>query len=211
MLQWSWRTLLWGIGLQFLFGLLILRTTIGLGGMQWLGKQVEVLRYTHTDRHVHTHTHAYTHAHTSFLSSLLYFRIWSQHKNFLLFQIISFSFFSSDTFRNIPFASRLDLKNVDDLIVLCTNDTVCCLKFCHPVTNNSKCSPYRFLCHLQILGLSLFLVPVTQTTFSLSRYDAHSFMCTHTQTHTQTHRSANSKIKNKYNNQLYSSKFKWRS
>lgn len=49
-LQWSWRTLLWGIGLQFIFGLLILRTTSGLGGLQWLGKQAEVTyRQSHTN------------------------------------------------------------------------------------------------------------------------------------------------------------------
>ncbi|XP_073321881.1 solute carrier family 28 member 3-like [Pagrus major] len=40
--RWSWRTLLWGIGLQFIFGLLIVRTTFGLGGLQWLGKQAEI-------------------------------------------------------------------------------------------------------------------------------------------------------------------------
>nr|XP_046243554.1 solute carrier family 28 member 3-like isoform X2 [Scatophagus argus] len=39
--RWSWRTLLWGVGLQFLFGLLGLRTTFGLGALQWLGDQVE--------------------------------------------------------------------------------------------------------------------------------------------------------------------------
>uniref|UniRef100_A0A3Q1IPF9 Sodium/nucleoside cotransporter n=1 Tax=Anabas testudineus TaxID=64144 RepID=A0A3Q1IPF9_ANATE len=39
--RWSWRTLLCGIGLQFVFGLLILRTTFGLGALKWLGKQVE--------------------------------------------------------------------------------------------------------------------------------------------------------------------------
>uniref|UniRef100_A0A672IYY9 Sodium/nucleoside cotransporter n=1 Tax=Salarias fasciatus TaxID=181472 RepID=A0A672IYY9_SALFA len=40
--RWSWRTLLWGTGLQFIFGLLFLRTTFGLSGLEWLGKQVEV-------------------------------------------------------------------------------------------------------------------------------------------------------------------------
>ncbi|XP_036952852.1 solute carrier family 28 member 3-like isoform X2 [Acanthopagrus latus] len=45
--RWSWQTLLWGIGLQFIFGLLILRTTSGLGGLQWLGKQAEMfMSYT---------------------------------------------------------------------------------------------------------------------------------------------------------------------
>uniref|UniRef100_A0A671V1M1 Sodium/nucleoside cotransporter n=1 Tax=Sparus aurata TaxID=8175 RepID=A0A671V1M1_SPAAU len=47
--RWSWRTLLWGIGLQFIFGLLILRTTFGLGGLQWLGKQAEIfMSYTNS-------------------------------------------------------------------------------------------------------------------------------------------------------------------
>ncbi|CAN9513152.1 unnamed protein product [Ophioblennius macclurei] len=40
--RWSWRTLLWGIGLQFIFGLLLLRTTFGLSGLEWLGHQVEI-------------------------------------------------------------------------------------------------------------------------------------------------------------------------
>ncbi|XP_078106985.1 solute carrier family 28 member 3-like isoform X2 [Sander vitreus] len=41
--RWCWQTLLCGIGLQFVFGLLILRTTFGLGGLEWVGKQVEVM------------------------------------------------------------------------------------------------------------------------------------------------------------------------
>ncbi|XP_053181129.1 solute carrier family 28 member 3-like [Scomber japonicus] len=39
--RWCWQTLLSGIGLQFVFGLLILRTTVGLGALEWLGKQAE--------------------------------------------------------------------------------------------------------------------------------------------------------------------------
>ncbi|KAI3372801.1 hypothetical protein L3Q82_023257 [Scortum barcoo] len=39
--RWCWQTLLCGIGLQFIFGLLILRTTYGSGALQWLGNQVE--------------------------------------------------------------------------------------------------------------------------------------------------------------------------
>ncbi|KAM9360679.1 solute carrier family 28 member 3-like [Symphorus nematophorus] len=39
--RWSWQTLLWGVGLQFIFGLLILRTTLGFRAVQWLGTQVE--------------------------------------------------------------------------------------------------------------------------------------------------------------------------
>ncbi|XP_044052173.1 solute carrier family 28 member 3-like isoform X1 [Siniperca chuatsi] len=40
--RWSWQTLLCGIGLQFVFGLLILRTRFGLGALQWFGKQAEI-------------------------------------------------------------------------------------------------------------------------------------------------------------------------
>uniref|UniRef100_A0A3Q3E897 Sodium/nucleoside cotransporter n=1 Tax=Labrus bergylta TaxID=56723 RepID=A0A3Q3E897_9LABR len=39
--RWSWQTLLSGVGLQFVFGLLILRTTSGLEALQWLGNLVE--------------------------------------------------------------------------------------------------------------------------------------------------------------------------
>ncbi|KAM7018109.1 solute carrier family 28 member 3-like [Tautogolabrus adspersus] len=39
--RWSWQTLLCGVGLQLVFGLLILRTTFGLEGLQWLGNLVE--------------------------------------------------------------------------------------------------------------------------------------------------------------------------
>ncbi|XP_042344590.1 solute carrier family 28 member 3-like [Plectropomus leopardus] len=39
--RWCWQTLVCGIGLQFFFGLLILRTAFGLNGLEWLGKQVE--------------------------------------------------------------------------------------------------------------------------------------------------------------------------
>ncbi|XP_029618147.1 solute carrier family 28 member 3 isoform X5 [Salmo trutta] len=45
----SWRTLLWGVALQFLFGLIILRTKAGFTAVDWLGHQVEVfLSYTGT-------------------------------------------------------------------------------------------------------------------------------------------------------------------
>ncbi|XP_041720659.2 solute carrier family 28 member 3 isoform X1 [Coregonus clupeaformis] len=45
----SWRTLLWGVALQFLFGLIILRTKAGFTAVDWLGHQVEVfLSYTDT-------------------------------------------------------------------------------------------------------------------------------------------------------------------
>uniref|UniRef100_A0A8C7PVK0 Sodium/nucleoside cotransporter n=1 Tax=Oncorhynchus mykiss TaxID=8022 RepID=A0A8C7PVK0_ONCMY len=45
----SWRTLLWGVALQFLFGLIILRTKAGFTAVDWLGHQVEVfLSYADT-------------------------------------------------------------------------------------------------------------------------------------------------------------------
>ncbi|XP_043833874.1 solute carrier family 28 member 3 [Dromiciops gliroides] len=37
-----WRPVFWGIALQFLFGLLILRTTPGYEAFNWLGKQVQI-------------------------------------------------------------------------------------------------------------------------------------------------------------------------
>ncbi|XP_008538410.2 solute carrier family 28 member 3-like isoform X1 [Equus przewalskii] len=43
-----WRPVFWGIGLQFLLGLLILRTGPGLRASQWLGKQVHTF-LEHTD------------------------------------------------------------------------------------------------------------------------------------------------------------------
>uniref|UniRef100_F7F2P2 Sodium/nucleoside cotransporter n=1 Tax=Monodelphis domestica TaxID=13616 RepID=F7F2P2_MONDO len=36
-----WRPVFWGIGLQFVFGVLILRTTYGFEAFNWLGKQVQ--------------------------------------------------------------------------------------------------------------------------------------------------------------------------
>uniref|UniRef100_A0A665VGL7 Sodium/nucleoside cotransporter n=1 Tax=Echeneis naucrates TaxID=173247 RepID=A0A665VGL7_ECHNA len=39
--RWSWQTLLCGIGLQYGFGLLILRTTFGFGALAWLGRKAE--------------------------------------------------------------------------------------------------------------------------------------------------------------------------
>ncbi|XP_041041206.1 solute carrier family 28 member 3-like [Carcharodon carcharias] len=42
-----WRTVFWGIGLQFIFGLIILRTEAGFHAFQWMGKQVQIfLNYT---------------------------------------------------------------------------------------------------------------------------------------------------------------------
>ncbi|KFP98087.1 Sodium/nucleoside cotransporter 1, partial [Haliaeetus albicilla] len=43
----SWRAVFWGLGLEFLFGLLILRTTPGIQAFQWLGDQIQFfLGYT---------------------------------------------------------------------------------------------------------------------------------------------------------------------
>uniref|UniRef100_A0A8C2SNI2 Sodium/nucleoside cotransporter n=1 Tax=Coturnix japonica TaxID=93934 RepID=A0A8C2SNI2_COTJA len=43
----SWRAVFWGLGLEFLIGLFILRTTPGIQAFQWLGDQVQVfLGYT---------------------------------------------------------------------------------------------------------------------------------------------------------------------
>ncbi|XP_068461128.1 solute carrier family 28 member 3-like [Clinocottus analis] len=39
--RWCWQTLVCGIGLQFVCGLLILRTTFGLVGIEWIGKKAE--------------------------------------------------------------------------------------------------------------------------------------------------------------------------
>jgi len=42
-----WQTVLWGLGLQFIFALLILRSSAGLAAFQWLGDQVSgFLSYT---------------------------------------------------------------------------------------------------------------------------------------------------------------------
>ena len=50
LLQWSGQTLLCGTGLQFIFGLLILRTSFGLRALEWLGNQAEVYIYKHTHK-----------------------------------------------------------------------------------------------------------------------------------------------------------------
>ncbi|KAK2524638.1 sodium/nucleoside cotransporter 1 [Columba guinea] len=43
----SWRAVFWGLGLEFLFGLFVLRTTPGVQAFQWLGDQIQVfLGYT---------------------------------------------------------------------------------------------------------------------------------------------------------------------
>ncbi|NWH61171.1 S28A1 protein, partial [Geococcyx californianus] len=43
----SWRAVFWGLGLQFLFGLFVLRTTPGMQAFRWLGDQIQVfLGYT---------------------------------------------------------------------------------------------------------------------------------------------------------------------
>ncbi|KAM6202474.1 sodium/nucleoside cotransporter 2 [Rhynchocyon petersi] len=43
----SWRAVLWGLGLQFVFGILVIRTDPGFIAFQWLGNQVQIfLNYT---------------------------------------------------------------------------------------------------------------------------------------------------------------------
>ncbi|XP_014651024.1 PREDICTED: solute carrier family 28 member 3-like [Ceratotherium simum simum] len=43
----NWRPIFWGIGLQFLLGLLVLKTDPGFMAFQWLGKQIQTfLEYT---------------------------------------------------------------------------------------------------------------------------------------------------------------------
>ncbi|KAG8516379.1 Sodium/nucleoside cotransporter 1 [Galemys pyrenaicus] len=45
--QVSWRTVSWGLVLQFVLGLFVLRTTPGLAAFRWLGEQIQVfLSYT---------------------------------------------------------------------------------------------------------------------------------------------------------------------
>ncbi|XP_037115571.1 solute carrier family 28 member 3-like isoform X1 [Syngnathus acus] len=45
---WSWQPLFCGLGLQFIFGLLVLRTSFGLKALEWLGYYIEVF-IAHTD------------------------------------------------------------------------------------------------------------------------------------------------------------------
>ncbi|XP_037008056.2 sodium/nucleoside cotransporter 2 isoform X2 [Artibeus jamaicensis] len=43
----SWRTVLWGLGLQFVLGILVIRTDPGFNAFQWLGDQIQIfLNYT---------------------------------------------------------------------------------------------------------------------------------------------------------------------
>ncbi|XP_051000865.1 sodium/nucleoside cotransporter 2 [Acomys russatus] len=42
-----WRTVFWGLGLQFVFGILVIRTEPGFNAFQWLGDQIQIfLGYT---------------------------------------------------------------------------------------------------------------------------------------------------------------------
>ncbi|XP_012622165.1 sodium/nucleoside cotransporter 2 [Microcebus murinus] len=42
-----WRTVFWGLGLQFVFGILVIRTDPGFNAFQWLGEQIQIfLNYT---------------------------------------------------------------------------------------------------------------------------------------------------------------------
>ena len=40
--QVCWRTVFWGLGLQFIFGILVIRTEPGFNAFQWLGDQMQV-------------------------------------------------------------------------------------------------------------------------------------------------------------------------
>ncbi|XP_042543530.1 sodium/nucleoside cotransporter 2 [Dipodomys spectabilis] len=43
----SWRTVFWGLGLQFVFGIVVIRTDPGFKAFQWLGEQIQIfLNYT---------------------------------------------------------------------------------------------------------------------------------------------------------------------
>ncbi|XP_062946129.1 sodium/nucleoside cotransporter 2 [Cynocephalus volans] len=43
----SWRAVFWGLGLQFIFGMLVIRTDPGFNAFQWLGDQIQIfLDYT---------------------------------------------------------------------------------------------------------------------------------------------------------------------
>ncbi|XP_047396799.1 sodium/nucleoside cotransporter 2 [Sciurus carolinensis] len=43
----SWRTVFWGLGLQFVFGVIVIRTDPGFIAFQWLGDQIQIfLEYT---------------------------------------------------------------------------------------------------------------------------------------------------------------------
>ncbi|XP_012504681.1 PREDICTED: sodium/nucleoside cotransporter 2 [Propithecus coquereli] len=43
----NWRTVFWGLGLQFVFGILVIRTDPGFNAFQWLGEQIQIfLNYT---------------------------------------------------------------------------------------------------------------------------------------------------------------------
>ncbi|XP_032153473.1 sodium/nucleoside cotransporter 2 isoform X12 [Sapajus apella] len=43
----SWRAVFWGLGLQFVFGILVIRTDLGYNAFKWLGEQVQIfLNYT---------------------------------------------------------------------------------------------------------------------------------------------------------------------
>ena len=39
--QIDWRPVMWGLGLQFVFALLVLRTTAGYEAFKWLGDRVQ--------------------------------------------------------------------------------------------------------------------------------------------------------------------------
>jgi pyrimidine nucleoside transport protein len=47
LIQVNWRTVVWGLGLQLLFAVIILRSKVGYQAFNWLGKRVaEFLAFT---------------------------------------------------------------------------------------------------------------------------------------------------------------------
>lgn len=46
--QVSWRAVSWGLGLQFILGLFVIRTEPGFTAFQWLGDQIQVCTWGHT-------------------------------------------------------------------------------------------------------------------------------------------------------------------
>nr|XP_028706707.1 sodium/nucleoside cotransporter 2 isoform X1 [Macaca mulatta] len=44
----SWRTVFWGLGLQFVFGILVMRTDLGYSAFQWLGEQGQFCLWGYT-------------------------------------------------------------------------------------------------------------------------------------------------------------------
>lgn len=107
----------------------------------------------------------------SFFCCLVPFCPFCQHRYLLAFG--KFSYCSRETFTNIPCASILDFKSVDDARLTCLKKNEYNLLFKNfqfLLLTFQKLSPYRFSCHSQMLDRSLYSVPVIQTTPSSSKY-----------------------------------------